>query len=90
MKGRTTFSSPSMPPAIRLEDVVAYLETLDSNGRSMQIPHTKTSSLMPTESLSVPMSNEELKLPAPLPEAAGSLRSPAASIMVRRSLTPAR
>ena len=34
--------------------------------------------------------NEELKLPAPASEAAGSLRSPAALLMVRRSLTPAR
>ena len=36
------------------------------------------------------LSNEELKLPAPASDAAGSLRSPAAFLMVRRSLTPAR
>ena len=36
------------------------------------------------------MSNEQLKLLALRPEAAGSLRSPAASIMVRHSLTAVR
>lgn len=34
--------------------------------------------------------NEELKLTALAPVAAGSLRSPAALSMVRRSVTPAR
>lgn len=34
--------------------------------------------------------NEELVLTALAPDAAGSLRSPAALLMVRRSLTPAR
>ena len=34
--------------------------------------------------------NEELKLTALASDAAGSLRSPAALLMVRRSLTPAR
>jgi len=37
-----------------------------------------------------PLSNEELKLTALASEAAGSLRSPAALFMMRRSLTPAR
>ena len=36
------------------------------------------------------MSNEELKLTGLASVAAGSLRSPAALLMVRRSLTPAR
>jgi hypothetical protein len=37
-----------------------------------------------------PRSNEELKLTALASDAAGSLRSPAALLMVRRSLTLAR
>ena len=41
-------------------------------------------------SASVPLPNEELKLTALASDAAGSLRSPAALLMVRRSLTPAR
>ena len=36
------------------------------------------------------LANEELKLPALASEAAGSLRSPAALLLVRRGLTPAR